>query len=517
MNIIRNFFSKEDIFKLVVESSDRPIIISSLDGKYLYTNKLYLSIREKSDEYMKGKYWWDTFDDSELAKRIQKQHANIVNNGDLSYSAEYSVSNDKTVFIDWKAVLMDSKVYGGKIIIEYGNDVSEKMFLKSQLIHMQKLDSLGTLAGGIAHEFNNILTSIIGYSSFLKNLFEPGSKERGYVDKIQRASLGAAKLTSKLLGFARKGKYFEKLINPNVVVQEIYEIIQKTINRKIDIKLNLLNEVKFILADYDQIFQSIMNLVINASDAMPDGGILSLSTYIKSFYEDTEFKEDGYTVKKGDYYAISVEDTGIGMNKELRKKILEPFFTTKSEGKGTGLGMPMVYGVAKSHKGNLFINSEQGKGTLITMTIPIAVRKGIMAISEDSGVFPIVKIKDNKNILIVDDDVQILDYLENVLIEYGYQIKRALDGQEAYNIINSGTKIDLILLDLILPKLDGEEFIKRFDYDSKDIKIIIMTSYPDDAKVEKLKLSGMNYFLFKPFKISNLINLLGNIFEDEEV
>jgi signal transduction histidine kinase/CheY-like chemotaxis protein len=480
-------------------------------------NKLYLSIREKNDRYMHGKHWWDTFDDSGLAKRIKKQHSNIVNNGDLSYSAEYSINKDKTVFIDWKAIIMYSKVYGEKIIIEYGNDVSEKMFLKSQLIHMQKLDSLGTLAGGIAHEFNNILTSIIGYSSFLKNLFHSGSKERGYVDKIQRASLGAAKLTSKLLGFARKGKYVEKLINPNLVVQEIYEIIQKTIHRKIEIKINLLNEIKFILADYDQIFQSIMNLVINASDAMPDGGTLSLSTHLETFYKDTEFKEDGYTVKKGDYYAISVKDTGIGMNKELQKKILEPFFTTKSEGKGTGLGMPMVYGVAKSHKGNLFIDSEPNKGTLITIIIPIAARKGIMAISEDSGIFPIVKIKNNKSILIVDDDVQILDYLENVLTEYGYQIKRALDGQEAYDIINSGINIDLILLDLILPKLDGEAFIKKFNDDSKDIKIIIMTSYPDDTKVEKLKLSGVNYFIFKPFKISNLINLLGNIFKDEDV
>jgi CheY-like chemotaxis protein len=383
---------------------------------------------------------------------------------------------------------------------------------------MQKLDSLGSLAGGIAHEFNNILTSIVGYSSFLKNLFKKGSKERGYVDKIQRASLGAAKLTSKLLGFARKGKYFEKLIDPNLVIQEVFDIIQKTINKKIKVEINLLPEKRFILADYDQIFQSIMNLVINASDAMESGGTLTISTHIMIFSEDKEFNEEGYTVTKGDYYAITVEDTGIGMSNEIQKKILEPFFTTKPEGKGTGLGLPMVYGVAKNHRGNLFIQSESGKGTKITLTIPLEEKKGVDSISEESGVFPIIKVKDIKKILIVDDDTQILEYLKTVLSEFGYIVDIFSDSNEAYKKIDEqNKKYDLVLLDLILPNFDGEDFVERLKKDKKDVKVLIMTSYPADEKVEKLKLSGINYFLFKPFKISNLINLLKNIFENKEL
>jgi len=505
-------------FKGIVELSDRPIIVSSIEGKYIYTNKCYLEIREKTEASLKGKYWWKTFDNEELGIKIKKHLSEIVRNGEKNYSAEYITGKNKTHYIEWNVMIVNNDELGGKLILEYGKDVTEQMALKSQLIHMQKLDSLGSLAGGIAHEFNNILTSIIGYSSFLKNLFKKYSKERDYVDKIQRASLRAAKLTSKLLGFARKGKYFEKLIDPNTVVQEVFDIIKQTINKKIKVDINLISEKRFILADYDQIFQSIMNLVINASDAMECGGVLTLSTGIMTFSSDKEFIEDGFVVKKGDYYAISVKDTGIGMSDEIRKKIIEPFFTTKPEGKGTGLGVPMVYGVAKNHRGNLFIESELGKGTKMTLTIPLKEHKSIDAISEDSGIFPIIKVKDTKRIMIVDDDIQILEYLKTVLTEYGYIIDISSDSEEAYSkVISSHNHYDLILLDLILPKFDGEEFVEKLEKDIRDIKVVIMTSYPDDKKVEKLKLSGMNYFIFKPFKISNLINLLKNIFEDKEV
>jgi len=517
MGFLNNKLKKNTIFKHIVELSDRPVIISTIKGKYIYANQSYLSVRQKDKIDLIGKYWWDTFSNMKLALKIKNQFIDIIKNGEYFYSAEYNIAHDKSVFIDWNAMLIDSKEYGGKVIIEYGKDVSEKKILESQLMHMQKLDSLGTLAGGIAHEFNNILTSIIGYSSFLKNLFESGSKERRYVDKIQKSSLGAAKLTSKLLGFARKGEHFEKLLNPNEIVREVYEIIQKTISKKINIKIDLLDGSKFILADYDQIFQSIMNLVINASDAMENGGELTISTFIKTFAKDKDMKKDGYIIKKGDYFAISVKDTGVGMDDKLKDKILEPFFTTKPEGKGTGLGMPMVYGVAKSHKGHLFIESELNKGSIITLSLPLAVKQGVEPISEESGVFPVFKIKEIKKILIVDDDKQILDYLNSVLTEYGYSIKTALNGEDAYAIINSEADIDLVLLDLILPKLGGEELIEKLESDSNNVKVVVMTSFPDDEKIEKLKLSGISYFLFKPFKVSNLINLIKNIFENNEI
>ena len=394
--------------------------------------------------------------------------------------------------------------------------MTEKRILESQIMHMQKIESLGTLAGGIAHEFNNILTSIIGYSSFLKNLFKKGSKERGYVDKIQRSSVGAARLTARLLGFARKGIHLEKLLDPNEIVKDVYEIIRKTLSRKINIEIKLNNDKKYILADYDQIFQALMNLVINASDAMHDGGKLYISTYIKSFAEDTDFKEDGYMIKKGDYYAISVKDTGTGMDEELKKKILEPFFTTKPEGKGTGLGMPMVYSVAKGHNGNLFIESKLNKGSTITLSFPIALKQRVEQISEESGVFPIFKIKECKNILIVDDDKLIVDYLGNVLSEYGYMVLKAYNGEEAYKMICTENNIDLVLLDLMLPQMDGEELLEKLGAESEKTKIIIMTSHPDDRKIEKLKLSGISYFIFKPFKVSNLIKLLIDVFKEKD-
>ncbi len=515
----KDIFSKDSVFKQIVEISDRPIIISSIEGKYLYINDAYLKIRNRDLAYFKDKYWWQAMGSEFLARKVRSHFDELIRKRELTYSQEYHNEGKENLIINWKSTIIQSKFYSEEIIVEFGTDVSEQRILESQLIHMQKLDSLGTLAGGIAHEFNNILTSIIGYSSFLKNLFEKGSKERGYVDKIQKASQGAAKLTSKLLGFARKGKYFEKLIDPNIVIKEVYEIINKTISKKINIELNLLSQKRFILADYDQIFQSIMNLVINANDAMEKGGKLVLSTYLKKYFRDTIDPDDGFIIRKGDYYAISVQDDGVGMDSALKKKIFEPFFTTKSEGKGTGLGMPMVYGVAKSHNGYLLVESEPGVGTTMTMLIPVTTKISLDKVYEDSGVFPIIKIKESKTILIVDADSQILEYLESVLIEYGYSIRTAANGEQAYQIFEEEGDVDLILMDLILQKMDCEEFINRIEStpNQREIKYIVMTDLPDDDRVRKMKLSGLGYFLFKPFKVSNLITLLRNIFDNKEI
>lgn len=503
------------LFSEVFEKADFPVAISSIDGRYLFVNKSYRKLRRLNNDYLIGKNWWDTFETRIARKTVKETYKQIKKTHSFSHKFEYEDENKKSIVINWSSKIIDLDDTGERIICEFGSDISQEVKLKSQLLHCQKVENLGVLAGGIAHEFNNILTSIIGYTSFVKNLLEENSKERNYIGKIQKAALVAAKLTSKLLGFSRKDKCTEKFINLNTLVKEVHEIIRSTFYKHISINLNLSDDIYYVLADYDQIYQSLMNLAINAKDAMKKGGTLTISTERIEFSSDEKIEKA--VLPKGKYVLLTVADTGIGMDKQTKEKVFEPFFTTKEEGEGTGLGLPMVYEAIKSHKGFLFLKSKKNKGTTIEIYLPgIGSIKNLVE-SGDSGFFPVFDQGQSKRILIVDDDKEVLDYLEVVLIEYGYHVMRATNGQEALELYQKVEgNIDMVIIDIFMPLLDGEKVIQKIRKNDKKLKIIVATTATDDQMINKVKGHGINYLLFKPFKVSHLMVVLKKVFEHEE-
>lgn len=503
------------LFKLFFERCENPAVISTIEGRYLYLNPAYSALRCRRETELVGQFWWDTFTDKEARRFSKEYYKMILRNGGHNYRMEYQVSQRDNVVVEWISQAIQDPLTGETYIFELGKDATTEMSLKTQLIHTQKIESLGTLAGGIAHEFNNILTSIIGYTSFLKGYLQENSKEKSYIAKIQKAALGAAGLTSKLLGFARKGKSVEKLVNVNLIVKEVFDIIKSTFTKNIRVQLNLGMNMYYILADYDQIYQTLMNLAINSQDVMKDGGDLTITTEVKDYLKPK--RHQNFSVPAGKYVCIHVADTGPGMEKSIRDRIFEPFFTTKPAGEGTGLGLSMVYGTVKSHRGFIFVDSKPGKGTIFEIILPAVSQIKDISDSDDSGFFPIYSQSQKKTIMIVDDDDEILDYLENVLTEYGYRILKATNGKEALDIIRKEKiKPDLLLLDIFMPVMDGKKVIEKLNRKNPELKIIVITSYATEEVVQDIKALGVNYFLFKPFKVFNLMQVISKVIDEEE-
>ena len=318
------------------------------------------------------------------------------------------------------------------------------------------MESVGLLAGGIAHDFNNILTGVLGYSSLMKGMLKEDEKLYRYADVIEKSAIRASSLTKQLLGFARKGKYRIDSICVNEIVKELVLFLRETFDRNIDIKCDMESSLPPVMGDSNQLYQAILNLCINARDAMPDGGRLYIKT---DFYLLRDEKAvDFFKVPSGEYVRINVTDTGMGMSPDIKKRIFEPFFTTKDIGKGTGLGLAMVYGIIKGHGGYLNVYSEPGLGTTIRIYLP----KADGAVEEKNMDEFVVKKSKKGTILIIDDEVMIRELAKDILEAYDYHVYLAVHGNEGIRIFNEyRDSIDLVMLDMVMPEKGGKTSLQR--------------------------------------------------------
>jgi two-component system NtrC family sensor kinase len=390
------------------------------------------------------------------------------------------------------------------------DDITEKKSLENQLLHSQKLEAIGQLAGGIAHDFNNILTGIIGFGSLMQMKMEKDDPLIDHLNHILSGAEKAATLTKGLLTFSRKQVIKPQPVELNDVIEKIGRFIKPIIGEQINLITSFEHQSLTVVADAGQIDQVLINLVTNARDSMPSGGTLTVAT--KSIVINEDFvKEFGFG-EIGDYACISVTDTGVGMNESTRIKMFEPFFTTKEVGKGTGLGMSIVYGIVKQHMGFINVDSKLGVGTTFKIYIPLA--KGVTIVKTNEDV--ILTGNCSETILVADDDETIRMFAEKVLSSYGYTVILAKDGVDAVQkFIENAESVDLVLLDVIMPNLNG---IKANEYIKKcrpDIKIIFMSGY----NMEFLESHGIqevsNEYIEKPFTPNKLVRLiqekLGNI------
>lgn len=380
----------------------------------------------------------------------------------------------------------------------------EKELIREQLFHAQKMEAIGTLAGGIAHDFNNMLQAILGYASLLKLQTPKEHPSYHALDVIERTSERAAELTRQLLGFARKGKYIIETLDINDLVNDVYKIISRTFEKTIEIRLHLSEDGLFVEGDKSQLTSVILNICLNAKDAMPEGGILIIETFKRKVSPEELIHPDARPIE---YVGVSITDTGIGMDEEIMKHIFEPFFTTKEVGKGTGMGLAMVYGVLHNHGGFVTVDSSPGNGSRFIIYLP-RVEAELKEGEKEMG--EVLPEKAKGKIFIIEDDRAVRSFTKKTLEEIGYEVIEAADGIEAVEIYkNEKDTIDLVILDLILPRLNGLEVLKRIKDINPDQKIIISTGYGlKDHIQEIIERDDISVFLEKPYTYITLTSAI---------
>ncbi len=378
-------------------------------------------------------------------------------------------------------------------------NITENRHLEQQVLQAQKMESLGTLAGGIAHDFNNILAGILGYASFLKSKLDLNHDFFKYVDTIERSACRAADLTSKLLSFTRGDKVNFKPLNLNRLVGETVEIIRHTFDKAILVKTFLDGALPTIEGDAGQIQQVVMNLFVNARDAMAGGGRLCIATAV------VEISNRGLQipswVKPGTYVQLSVRDSGSGISKDVLGRIFDPFFTTKPKGHGSGLGLSVVYGIVKSHEGFVTVSSHPGHGAVFNVFFPAS---GRTEAPEDRLTAPPQGC--GELIFVVDDEDDIRSFLHDVLQGHGYNVLLAADGEQAIGMFKERfPEIALVILDLVMPGMGGEEIFLKMKKIHPAVKALLSTGFTEDGRTGKIIDMGVKGFIQKPYDFNHLL------------
>ncbi len=386
--------------------------------------------------------------------------------------------------------------------------VEEKRILEEQLRQAQKMESIGRLAGGIAHDFNNILTTILGYSELVLMEMADNAPFREEIEIIRSAGEKAAGLTRQLLAFSRKQVMDKRPVAINKIIQDISKLLSKLIGEDIIITTIIEAARSVVVADQGQIEQVLMNLVVNARDAMPCGGRLIIETQNVIF--DQAYAKEHPEVKAGDYIMMAVTDFGEGMNSDVIEYIFDPFFTTKEQGKGTGLGLSTVYGIIKQHNGHIYAYSEIGKGTTFKIYFPASSQIVVEPAAEKGAGLSV----GTETILIVDDEPSIRSLIIDTLEPFGYTCLEASCGADALQLIQTRPEnIDLLLTDVIMPGMNGKELSNKVSKDNPAIKTVFISGYTENSIAHHGILDpGINY-IQKPLTPTILIKKLRQVLD----
>ncbi len=387
-------------------------------------------------------------------------------------------------------------------------DITDRHILEEQLRQSDKMRAIGQLAGGIAHDFNNQLTGITGYAEMIRLSFPENEKIRNYVEKILTSVKRAADLTSKLLAFARKGKFLTVRVDVHEIIEEVVSILHHSIDKKISLVTDLAENKIYVKGDPSQLQNAVLNIALNARDSMLNGGVITFSA--REIDLDKEYcSKDSYGAKPGRYIGISVSDTGAGMDMQLQKHIFEPFFTTKKQGAGSGMGLPSVYGTVKNHKGSIMINSVPDKGTDFTIYVP-AYLSNIEELEFDVKEINVPKKK--LKVLIVDDEEMITVMINEMLTISGHEVVKCNNGSGAVEIYrNIWQELDLVILDMVMPVMNGSETYFEMKKINPDVKALLLSGYSVDGDAQKLLNEGACGFMQKPFSSQELLKKIAEV------
>ena len=383
-------------------------------------------------------------------------------------------------------------------------DITKRKQLEEQLQQSQKLEAIGQLAGGVAHDFNNLLTVINGYSSILLDKLDEDDKMYKDIQQIALAGERAGSLTEQLLAFSRKQIIQPDILNLNHIVQETEKILRRLIGEDIALQTRLEENIGYIKADSGQMNQIIINLVVNARDAMPDGGQLTIETDI--FEIDVEYRSGHLKVQPGKYVVLSISDNGIGMDEQTKSRIFEPFFTTKGIGKGTGLGLSTVYGIVKQNGGYIWVYSVAGKGTTFKIYLPQIEGEAVVKKQKESS---LETLYGTETILLVEDEYEVCQLTAEILQSSGYQVLQASHGVEAMAVANKySDAINLLLTDVVMPKMSGKKLSENLKKLYPGLKVVFISGYTNEAISRSGILNKGTVFMQKPFSPRALLSLI---------
>ncbi|HRU06356.1 MAG TPA: response regulator [Candidatus Brocadiia bacterium] len=412
---------------------------------------------------------------------------------------EYVRKDGSTVWAETRSWLMLDASGRASGVASVSREVTSRRRLEEELRRSQKLEAVGKLAGGIAHEFNNLLTAILGHTDMILLDGELAGDVRAAVGEIARAAERAGELTGQLLGFARKGKYRLKPMDLHETIRDVARFLEKTASRPVRVEMNLRADPSWVSGDPGQLRQVMMNLGLNACDAMPQGGALRFATEVVD--ADEAFRRNYPDCRAERYLAVSVSDTGVGIPKAFAHRVFEPFFTTKPQGEGTGLGLAMVYGVVKNHGGAVGFVTQEGRGTTFRLYLPLCAPPA-PAGAEAAG--PAVR-DARRAVLVVDDEEVVRDVASAMLARLGYQVHTAANGREAVEQYRlHGKELDLVILDMIMPVMDGRDCFVELRRIDPDVKAVLCTGYGRDERARDLLDMGMRGLIQKPFRFETL-------------
>jgi PAS domain S-box-containing protein len=499
-----------------VEQTEEVIFMTDTDGAITFVNPAFEKVYGFSKDEVVGKtprilksgmlpmeyytHFWETI---LSGKNVHGKHVNKAKDGRLvtaeaSVSPIYSSEGTLTGFI---AVQED--------ITDHENAEAERKNLEAQLIQAQKIESLGTLAGGIAHDFNNILGIILGHSTLLERSANDPAQQSRSTQAINKAVQRGSNLVGQILTFARKTDVAFEPVNLNEIITELARMLEDTFPKTIDISLELEKHIPLIEVDRSQLHQTVLNLCVNARDAMPEGGTLSINT---GNVRITELRRILPEAVGDRFVRVSVSDTGIGMDEATRQRIFEPFFSTKPQDKGTGLGLAVVFGIMKSHHGYIEVESKIGRGSSFHSYFPVAPRSTEMNQTQDDHMFEVEG--GNETLLLVEDEEMLRELVRNILQAKGYNVLTASDGEGAIRLYaERKNEIAIVISDIGLPKQSGGDLLSRLKEINSAVNVILASGYIEPEEKHRLLESGAIKFIQKPYVPQQILKQVREILD----
>jgi PAS domain S-box-containing protein len=501
-------------FREMLDNLELISIMLDQQGRLLYCNDYFLRLTGWSREEAIGTDWFEVFLAPEHRDEMRQRYARLLSHShyERHYTNEIVSRTGERRLIQWNNSLLYSATNDVIGVASIAEDITDRTRLEKQLLRAQRLESLGTLAGGIAHDLNNLLLPILMGVTLLKR-FGPDPASMQAIDNIERSVKRGSELVKQVLLFARGGQTSREPVRLGDVVREIQAIITSTFPKDITLETAIGKDVDAVTGDATQLTQVLLNLCVNARDAMPHGGHIQIS--VRNYaLSDAEALLHG-AVAGGAYTVLEVADTGEGMSKEIIDLIFDPFFTTKEVGNGTGLGLSTVQGIVSSHGGFIAVSSKPGEGSTFTVFLPARhLQAKPAAPPADTSPAPQ---GDGELILLVDDDASVLSITQQTLVEFGYRVVTAEDGAQAIGIFSRQHEdIELVLTDMAMPVIDGYALIAALNRIGRDVRVIATTGNPSAAAMTKIAKSGVDHILVKPYTADHLLRTIATVLAEPQ-
>jgi PAS domain S-box-containing protein len=506
----------ESKFRILAETTSDWIWAIDRDGVYTYANPQVRRILGYEPDEVLGKTPFDFMPPDEAA-RLRRLLAPLLQNGlPLSQLQNRNLTKDgREVLLETSALPFRDETGALAGYRGIDRDVTERHHQEQQLRQSQKMQAIGELAGGIAHDFNNQLTGIAGFADLLREDVGHQPHLAAYADGILLSVKRASDLTSQLLAFARKGKYLSVKVDLNELLTEVATLLSHAVDKRIEIHRDLTAPQAVVRGDPSLLQNALLNLGLNARDAMPEGGVLALATDRREL-DHTACQRLGVVGPAGAYVCVSVSDTGIGMNEETKRRIFEPFFTTKQQGKGTGMGMAAVYGTVKTHGGSIRIESQPGAGARVEVFLPLCLDELPGAGSPPEPPAR-ASVPPACHVLLVDDESSVCQVTGLVLERSGCEVTVARNGAEAVDIYRERRdEIDLVFLDMVMPVMGGRETFLALQEIDPDVVVLVTSGYSVAGEAQELLDRGARRFIQKPYRNADLIQAIREIVPQSE-